>query len=192
MRQPSNARGIPVKNASGVSDLSDPEYRVLRKRVSLLARRRHRTSHDRPGQPPGQGPGCRSGDDLSLDGSVSAGAHPELASLAHGSAPAAQAPVPRPGGRRFRRHPCVRPPERTNGEWSDLMADIEHRCRLQKVPMPHRRSVDRRVKRFPDLALVRRGDPQPPHRRRLRALSTCAPARCRTDRSHQDRPRRRR
>ena len=43
----------------------------------------------------------------------------------------------------------------------DLMAEIEHRCRLQKVPMPHRRSVDRRVKRFPDLELVRRGDPLP-------------------------------
>ena len=52
---------------------------------------------------------------------------------------------------------------RQNGErrMVDLMAEIEHRCRLQKVPMPHRRSVDRRVKRFPDLGLVRRGDPLP-------------------------------
>jgi putative transposase len=44
----------------------------------------------------------------------------------------------------------------------DLMAEVERRCRLERIPTPHRSSVDRRVRRTPELSVVRRGVPPPP------------------------------
>jgi putative transposase len=150
------------KSVSDVSDLSEAEYRVLRKRVSLL-------------RSAGTGPittaqANRLAKALGVDRATiyrwMARFRPArtLSSLRSRHGQSLEPPKRLSRAQEVIVFDAIHAFARQKGErrMVDLMADIEHRCRQQKVPIPHRRSVDRRVKRDPDLELVRRGDPQPP------------------------------